>query len=468
MGFLDDARGLPPRRLGGSVAVNLAKFNTAVLEAAGVRACDVIGEADFWIPCATKADPNAPTKMIVEGDVSTDHKDFEGENALQDGLMWDYHLQHGWLTDGHTKSVYGGIGHPIKVNKYERTDGHKATHYEAFLLDTPENRKLHASIEATKSLPRSRYGFSIQGPILKRTGADGKTLAQVLITDIAFTRHPVDPYATASAAAKSLDAVNKSLDAGQPAPTYTGGGAGAPLIRQSHNGVVSFAPHGGTQMAKKIKLAKAKELFGDIGVSKLQAACKAADAELDEDEGDDAEKALDAAMAEIREHLDAGGKVTLGAVDEAVKALDAEAADIIGQVVEAQKALAAGQDALAKGVIALIECVKAEGTAKKSIDDKLDQIMARPFAPRSVRPGAPIPAGNGTGGDAAATDFLSLGVARKSLDAALKDEMAKRDGDPARQHKLGTMLSALEARTARFSAKDLEAQHVAIVAAAVA
>lgn len=475
--------------------VDLSRFNQDVLRAAGVTAKDVLGAVDIWIPAeACKAGAaKAETDLLVEGFASTDHKDFEGENTDQDGLLWEYHLKHGWLTDGHDKTAKSGLGHPIEATKITLPDGHKATKYRAFLLDTPDNRTLHQRVAAASRLKRSRYGFSIQGPVLGRAGPDGKTLAKVLVTDVAFTRHPVNPYSTMSAVAKSLDAASKglgwvlpgvhqtakealldmalkTLDAGHPDPHYPPGSGGDRLVRQSHNG---------RSKMRKIKKAAFKAQFPDLSDDRLAEVAKAADVELedDDDRADDdgstdmdaaekcgvAKKAMDAALEEIRDHMEKGGKVIL---DDGEPEVQADPTGVLRNLVEATKDLQVGDESTAKGIMALMTLVAAQGEAlgetRKAIDEAnamLAVIADKPAVPRAVRNGVALP-GRNAGDQREGT--LRVDEARKALTTALTNESMKRDRSPARITQIGEMLTGVEARTIQVTAKDLEAIGVAI------
>lgn len=481
--------------------LSLKNCNPDVIREANVSDRDVLGFMNAWIPItACKADPEVPggaARMIVEGFASTDHKDFEGETTLQEGLKWEYHLKHGWITDGHEKieKATAGLGHPLKVEQVTTPDGHKGTRYRGFLLDTESNRRLYASIAAATELDDSRYGFSIQGPVLRRSGPDNKTLAQVLITDVALTRHPVNPYATLSAVAKSLDAVNnghgwsapavrallgrsavtdlldfveKALDAGHPTPSVDGRSTGAALVRQSLDG-------GSMRKVKKSDLTK---VFGPLTDDELAKAAKDINVEIeDEDEKDPGEgadddgsdddteetkKALDDALGEIRAHLEAGGKVIL---DDG--AVDADSSGIMREFVEASKALQDGDEATAKGMMAMLQHLKAQSdevtalrASMDNVQKALEEISAQPVQPRAVRNAAAIPTGRE---NVPAGEYVPIDVARKSLQAALIAEQGKgADTSRERVQKLARALTGVEARTVRVTAKDLEGLGITI------
>ena len=456
---------------------------------------NVCGRASFWFEAealddAEKgADDKAPgPKMRIRGIATTDHKDMQGETALQDGVDWSYFKRWGWFNDIHNKSANAGLGEPTAVYPVELPDGHRGWVVEGFLYDTPENRKLWDLLVALKSDPFAtrKIGFSVQGPILLRLddsghpAKDGKTLARILVMDVSITRHPVNKHAPLEAALKSLDWAVKSLEAGHPTPTYSGGGSGSELLTQSHDARPVRRIIGRKTMDK----AEFGRRFGKCDPETQQIAAKAhgvewtqADADgygHGEPDGDEATKSFDeqgrelyanaeTLMKDIAAHLREGGEVeirwpgqpTAATVsDEAQKAFDALSGGVSHLGVRFDKVM--------EHQAALYDLLKFQEEARKSLDERLDGIAeqlaalgARPGQPKTVRPGAPV---DRPADQAAAGEALPYGVARKSLDAAIDNAVAA--GEPReRIDQLTTARSQIDAGR-RFRPADFQALKV--------
>lgn len=416
---------------------------------------NVCGKASFWFEAealldeAAKGEATAAPKMRIRGIATTDHKDMQGETALQDGVDWSYFKRWGWFNDIHNKSANAGLGEPTAVYPVDLPDGHKGWVVEGFLYDTPDNRKLWDLLVALKNDPFAtrKIGFSVQGPILLRLdesghpAKDGKTLARILVMDVSITRHPVNKHAPLEAALKSLDWAVKSLEAGYPTPTYSGGGSGSPLLTQSHDARPVRRIIGRKTMDK----AEFARRFGKCDPDTLQLAAKAlgvewSQADADgyghgEPDGDEATKSFDehgrelyanveTALKDIGEHLREGGLVKMlwpgQDGDEAVKAFEVVSGGI--------GALGERFDKVMEHQGALYDLLKFQEEARKSLDARLDGLAeqlaalgARPVQRKTVVPGAPIerPA------DQAAADApLPYGVAKKSLDSAIDNAVA--------------------------------------------
>lgn len=194
-----------------------------------------------------KSKEDSKGKLWFKGVASTEDKDLQGETVLANGLDFSYFIDNGWFDDEHSKSAADGMGVPTLVQVRENDDGKREIYTEGYLYDTKENRRLHRLMKAMKKAgDGKRLGLSIQGPVKKRTGPDGKTVAQAWVKNIAITRNPVNPNTYMEAMEKSLtdfaDELCKAMadggvsdsgmSAGYPVPTYMGGGNAAALMTQ--------------------------------------------------------------------------------------------------------------------------------------------------------------------------------------------------------------------------------------------
>ena len=326
----------------------------------------------------------------------------------------------------------------------------------------------------------------MQGPILLRLdesghpAKDGKTLARILVMDVSITRHPINKHAPLEAALKSLDWALKSLEAGHPTPTYSGGGSGAPLLTQSHDARPVRRIIGRKTMEK----AEFARRFGKCDPDTQQLAAKAHGVEWTqqdadgyghgEPDGDEATKSFDeqgrelyanveTALKDIGAHLREGGQVVMSwpgqatGGDEVVKAFEVVSGGI--------GVLGERFDKIMEHQGALYDLLRFQEEARKALDDRIDGLAgqlaalgARPLPRKTIVPGAPIerPA------DQVAADApLPYGVARKSLEAALNNAVTA--GEPQeRIDQISNARSNLDAER-RFRAADLAAMNVPLI-----
>lgn len=179
-------------------------------------------------------------EMRIAGIVSSESRDADGEVMLQNGLVWDYFMKAGWFNDSHDQGAGGGVGIPKKIETIRLPSGTLATRCEGVLLDTPDGRRIWNLAKAATKVGR-QLGFSIEGGIARRAGADGKTVMKAYVRDCAITRHPKNPdTATLEPLIKAfrtgdLEAFAKSMTAGYGGPAGAGG-SGSALVPQSLDG----------------------------------------------------------------------------------------------------------------------------------------------------------------------------------------------------------------------------------------
>jgi hypothetical protein len=369
----------------------------ATLKDYGVRADEIADWAEVMVPAVeftevAKGVPAPATKRggkilaTVKMIASTDRKDLQGEKILQDGVMWPYFLEKGWINDVHDKGTGGGLGYPTAIKRVTVTDpktGEKrpGTQVEGVLLDTQKARDILDLYKALDGHDRA-IGSSIQGPVILRLddsgnpSQTGRTIAKMLAIDLSLTRHPVnvDTYGTVDLCEKSLGALgrklrsamggeaNKDVTAGHPAPTYAGGGSLGPLMVQDHN-------RKGKAM-KRCTDEKIQEYLDGLPENEREEAQKsleAAGVEFVTDGAgtgapvvDDAQKALDAydakladALLKIKDHIEKGGVVHFG---EAARAeATADTTGTLQTVLDTLDRVVAGQQAVAKGIVLLAQ-----------------------------------------------------------------------------------------------------------------
>lgn len=139
----------------------------------------------------------------IAGIISTEHKDQQDEVVLQRGLDFGPFLRAGWINDNHSRDTAGVIGYPIKVEKTTH-NGKPATSMEGYLL--PDFGPADAIWDLANSLQKTdrRLGFSIEGKVRRRTGSDGKVIAEALVRNVAVTNCPVNTQTGLDVIAKSM------------------------------------------------------------------------------------------------------------------------------------------------------------------------------------------------------------------------------------------------------------------------
>jgi len=184
----------------------------------------------------SKGDSPKP-KWRVTGLASTEHKDRQGDTIRQDGLDWTQFLKHGFINDDHGKTANDIIGYPTKVRAVKVRDGNRtipATAIEGYLFDTPKAAQLAALAKSMHGTPR-QMGFSVEGPAPKRSVTDPSEIVGAVVTHVAFTPWPVNPYATAVVELqKSVRLLCKAMTAGSgvAVPGASVPGAVAPVMPQ--------------------------------------------------------------------------------------------------------------------------------------------------------------------------------------------------------------------------------------------
>jgi hypothetical protein len=208
---------------------------------------------DFEVPISffEKADAGAGKTRRIGGLISTESRDRQKELLLQRGLDFEPFAASGWYNDNHDKKTGGIIGYPDVVKSYDtgsklpngdlaKTAG---TWAEGYLLDTPRATEVWELGKALQATGRN-LGFSVEGTVHRRTGADKRTIAKATVRNVAVTGCPVNTDSKLEILAKSLeaietaepDAVEKALTMGDPAASpegpKTGEGAGKVIAKE--------------------------------------------------------------------------------------------------------------------------------------------------------------------------------------------------------------------------------------------
>lgn len=429
----------------------------------------VVGQAKFVMPAtvvekglmagAEGSGPLSeyPDVMEIQGVISTDDEDMQGEVVDQPTLDFSYFKRRGWINDVHEKGTYAGVGYPVEVTQHRLPTGKIATKMRGILLHTPMGRRTYDVVKATSAddVPR-KVGFSVQGPVLERN-VKGKRLKRMLVTDVTITRHPINPMTSAEVVMKDLfAAAEKGMTVGVPLPSYVGGRSGAALVPQSLDAKVVRTTED-TMITREELEAMDPQDRADLEPALRRAGM--IDAEPDGDGFQTRNKSVEAIMDEIREHVEAGGNVVL--TQKSLDEIQSDGTGMLQDVAVQLDRVESGHTLLARAVMALgtliekslegtvgTESAERVATIEKSLDD-IKAHMRIPQKPRAADPNGvkPVRDPSRSGGDDPVLDF---GVVKKSLEGAYRAET-----DAGRKEAIAGLMLKNDGRSP-IKASDLE------------
>ena len=131
---------------------------------------------------------------LVSGIASTEAIDADGEQIMQDGLEWDYFVEKGFVTYEHPLGISNIVGAPSKEDPIveAKIDGYKATLLKSdLMLEDPVARSVwDKALTLQKSPLDRRFGYSIEGKVVKRSG---NIVEKAKIISVAITAAPKNP-----------------------------------------------------------------------------------------------------------------------------------------------------------------------------------------------------------------------------------------------------------------------------------
>jgi len=179
-------------------------FSVENIEEATQKSFDAFAR---WVPMdlqKSEDEPEELTKAVIGGICSTSDMDFEGETIEQDGLDWEYFLNHGWFNHEHQQGTANVLGHPTKIEPV----GTDKTRVEGILyLDKKLGREIYETATAMKKAGGDRsLGFSVEGQVLMRDPAQPKRVLKARVLNVAITSAPVNPHTNLELIARSMGA----------------------------------------------------------------------------------------------------------------------------------------------------------------------------------------------------------------------------------------------------------------------
>lgn len=154
------------------------------------------------------------TKAYIEGVISSDSVDLQGDKILQEGMVWDYFVRRGWLNYEHQQGPENIVGVPTEVKAIDLGGGKRGTYLKGYLLvDRPKAREIVETVSALKKATSDRkIGFSVEGQVLARDPKNPKIITKSRILNVSITAHPVNPDAsTLELIARSIPLEDKSM-----------------------------------------------------------------------------------------------------------------------------------------------------------------------------------------------------------------------------------------------------------------
>lgn len=183
-----------------------------------------ISEDSFrvWLPDVvfkSDADNEKFDSRKLEGIMSTDRRDRQGEVVTAKGLDFTEFLHSGHFNDNHSQETSAIVGYPQSTqyhsdlgsfdSKYKGVAGWTCTGY--VLKGTKRADGIWELAEALQAVPNRKLGFSIEGKVTRRAN---KTIESAKIRNVAITNCPVNTDCTWNLLTKSFadeDVAMKSL-----------------------------------------------------------------------------------------------------------------------------------------------------------------------------------------------------------------------------------------------------------------
>jgi len=133
-------------------------------------------------------------RIYVEGIISTENEDAQGEIMLQKGMDYSYFKKRGYLNLEHRQGPENMIGAPteLKSMKYK---GIPATFMKGYLFaDNPKVKEIMTSINAMKNADCDRgLGFSVEGAVIERDPKNPKIITKSKILNVSLVASPANP-----------------------------------------------------------------------------------------------------------------------------------------------------------------------------------------------------------------------------------------------------------------------------------
>jgi hypothetical protein len=134
-------------------------------------------------------------RALIEGIISSDSVDQQGDRILQEGLDFSYFLSKGFLNDDHKSGAGNIVGQPIEVYHTTTPSGAKATAMKGYLYTNKARAKeiYDTAVALAKAKSDRKLGFSIEGQVLERDPMKPTIIKRAKVLHVAVTHQPVNP-----------------------------------------------------------------------------------------------------------------------------------------------------------------------------------------------------------------------------------------------------------------------------------
>jgi hypothetical protein len=148
-------------------------------------------------------------EYFINGILSTEHEDEDGETVVQKGMDLSYFLAHGKLTYGHPASIHNVCGEPISATPTV-VEGKQATALKGRLFTTGARGRLGRSVVETAEMmkasgARTGLGLSVEGVVLGRDPKDAKRVVKSKVYTAAIDPSPKNHHSWFETMAASMN-----------------------------------------------------------------------------------------------------------------------------------------------------------------------------------------------------------------------------------------------------------------------
>ena len=144
-----------------------------------------------------KSEDKKNGRIYIEGIISTENEDAQGEVMVQKGMSFDYFKKRGYINLEHRQGPENMLGAPteLKSIKYK---GVPATYMKGYLFaDNPKVQEIITSINSMKAADCDRsLGFSVEGAVIERDKNNPNIITKSKILNVSLVASPANPDST--------------------------------------------------------------------------------------------------------------------------------------------------------------------------------------------------------------------------------------------------------------------------------
>ena len=121
---------------------------------------------NFWVPISKAKDSKDGKVPVIEGIASTPDIDLQNERVSQNGINFDYFLNHGYFNWDHKPGAENKIGEPLEVKITPKGLYVKGILYKGKKVSDGVWEHLNALSNNPES--KRKVGFSLQGKTVRQ------------------------------------------------------------------------------------------------------------------------------------------------------------------------------------------------------------------------------------------------------------------------------------------------------------